>query len=179
MANFIHPTAILFEGKVILGDNIRIGAYCTIGGPPEHKEVDPNNPDEYGTVIIEDGADIRNQVNIDAGLKGSSTIIRKKAMIMAQAHIGHDAIIGEGVTVSSAAIVGGHSKICDFSNLGLNTTLHQFTEVGEGVMLGAGCFAKGKLDEWSIYHTKTKATNQGLNQHLLDKMGLHREKINK
>ena len=179
MANNIHPTAILFTGKVKLGDNIRIGAYCTIGGPPEHKGVNPDNPEEYGIVVIEDGADIRNHVNIDAGLKDGATIIRKKAYIMAHSHIGHDAIIGEGVTVSSGAIVGGHSKLCDFANLGLNSTLHQFTEVGEGTIVGAGCFAKGKLEEWSIYHTKTKATNQGLNKHLIDKMGLHQDKINK
>jgi len=141
MANFIHPTAILFEGKVILGDNIRIGAYCTIGGPPEHKEVDPNNPDEYGTVIIEDGADIRNQVNIDAGLKEKATVIRKGSLIQSHSYIGHDSIIGEKVTVAMGVKIGGGCRVNDFANIGANSTLHQFTEVGEGVMLGAGCFA--------------------------------------
>ena len=37
MANFIHPTAIIYE-DVEIGDNNYIGAYCIIGAPPEHKK---------------------------------------------------------------------------------------------------------------------------------------------
>lgn len=38
MANFIHPTAIIYE-DVEIGDNNYIGAYCIIGAPPEHKNI--------------------------------------------------------------------------------------------------------------------------------------------
>jgi len=40
--NHIHPTAII-DSRVVLGDNISIGAFTTIGFAPEHKTF-TNNP---------------------------------------------------------------------------------------------------------------------------------------
>jgi acetyltransferase-like isoleucine patch superfamily enzyme len=37
------------------------------------------------------------------------------------------------------------------ANLGLHAVLHQFTEVGEGAMVGACAFAKGKLEPFTTY----------------------------
>lgn len=169
--SYIHPTAILFEGKVILkGENIYIGAGCTIGGPPEHKDVDPTKPESYSVVIIEDNVRIMNGVNIDAGYFGP-TEIKEGSLIMAHSHIGHDAEIGPHATISSGTIVGGHSKIGQGAVMGINSTTHQFTEVGPWTIVGAGCFAKGKLEPFSKYHTGQAAKNQGEN-----KVGIERAK---
>lgn len=167
-----YKNSIIRWDKVRIGNNVYIGAGCTIGGPPEHADVDPNNPDEYGTVEIGDNVRIYDSVNINCGMKGGKTVIGEGTIVMAQTHIGHDCKIGKGCRISSASVLGGHTVVEDFVNIGINATTHQFTEVGEGTILGAGCFAKGKLESWSIYHTKTTAKNQGVNEYLLEKMGI-------
>jgi UDP-N-acetylglucosamine acyltransferase len=171
MENVIHPTAVLFQGKVILGKNVYIGAGCTIGGPPEHTEVNPLDPHGYSVVVIGDNVRIMNGVNIDSGYL-RPTEIKEGALIMAHAHIGHDAIIEPYSTISSGAIIGGHSIVKEHANIGINATLHQFTEVGEGTIVGAGCFAKGVLEAWSKYHTRTAAKNQGPNTYKIERVKL-------
>ena len=158
--------------KVVVGKNVYIGFGCTIGGAPEHRDANPMDDESYGDIIIGDNVRIYNQVNIDCGTKGKSTVIEDGATIFSQAYIAHDCRIGENATVSAQAVLGGHTIVKDNANIGINATTHQFTEVGEGTILGAGCFAKGKLEDWSKYHTGKAATNHGLNQHLLDKMGI-------
>jgi UDP-N-acetylglucosamine acyltransferase len=146
MANFIHPTAIIGD-NVILGDNNYIGAYCIIGDPAEHKKYwgQPK-----GKVIIGNGNMITGLVTIDAGTE-EPTIIHNGCFIMKHAHIGHDCIILDNVTISCGAKIGGHSVIKEYSNIGLNAVLHQFTTIEQGCMIGASAFIKGSTEEFSKY----------------------------
>jgi UDP-N-acetylglucosamine acyltransferase len=168
-SSFIHPTATLFEGKVILGKNVYIGAGCTIGGPPEHSKVNPLKPESYSVVIIGDNVKIMNGVNIDSGYQ-RPTEIKEGSFICSHSYIAHDCIIEPFCTISSGAILGGHSHIKRNANIGINATLHQFTEVGEGTIVGAGCFAKGVLEPWSKYHTGIAAKNKGENTHAIERV---------
>ena len=146
MANFIHPTAIIGE-NVILGDNNYIGAYCIIGDPAEHKKFWGQ---EKGKVIIGDNNIITGFVTIDAGTE-YDTFIRNNCFIMKHAHIGHDCRILDNVTISCGAKIGGHSIIKEYSNIGLNAVLHQFSIIEQGCMIGASAFFKGQTKEFSKY----------------------------
>jgi len=146
MANFIHPTAIIGE-NVILGDNNYIGAYCIIGDPAEHKKFWGH---EKGKVIIGDNNIITGLVTIDAGTE-YDTFIRNNCFIMKHAHIGHDCRILDNVTISCGAKIGGHSIIKEYSNIGLNAVLHQFSIIEQGCMIGASAFFKGQSKEYSKY----------------------------
>jgi UDP-N-acetylglucosamine acyltransferase len=146
MANFIHPTAIIGE-NVILGDNNYIGAYCIIGDPAEHKKFWGQ---EKGKVIIGDNNIITGLVTIDAGTE-YDTFIRNNCFIMKHAHIGHDCRILDNVTISCGAKIGGHSIIKEYSNIGLNAVLHQFSIIEQGCMIGASAFFKGQSKEYSKY----------------------------
>ena len=146
MANFIHPTAIIGD-NVILGDNNYIGAYCIIGDPAEHKKYwgQPK-----GKVIIGNGNMITGLVTIDAGTE-DITMIANNCFIMKHAHIGHDCQIKDNVTISCGAKIGGHSIIKEYSNIGLNAVLHQFTIIEQGCMIGASAFIKGSTEEFNKY----------------------------
>ena len=146
MANFIHPTAIIGD-NVILGDNNYIGAYCIIGDPAEHKKYWDK---EIGKVYIGDNNIITGLVTIDAGTKDITTIANN-CFIMKHAHIGHDCIIQDNVTISCGAKIGGHSIIKAYSNIGLNAVLHQFTTIERGCMIGASAFIKCATEEFSKY----------------------------
>lgn len=146
MANFIHPTAIIGD-NVILGDNNYIGAYCIIGDKAEHKAY-WDKP--KGKVIIGNNNVITGLVTIDAGTEGITTI-GNNCFIMKSVHEGHDCQIGNNVTISCGAKIGGHSIIKDFCNIGLNAVLHQFSIVHEGCMIGASAFFKGESEPFTKY----------------------------
>jgi UDP-N-acetylglucosamine acyltransferase len=159
MANFIHPTAIIGE-NVILGDNNYIGAYCIIGDPAEHKKY-WDKP--KGKVIIGDNNIITGLVTIDAGTE-YDTIIQSNCFIMKHAHIGHDCWISSNVTISCGAKIGGHSVIKEYSNIGLNAVLHQFTKIERGCMIGASAFIKGETEEF-IKYAGVPAKKIGINEY--------------
>jgi UDP-N-acetylglucosamine acyltransferase len=159
MANFIHPTAIIGE-NVILGDNNYIGAFCIIGDPAEHKKYWGQ---EKGKVVIGDNNIITGLVTIDAGTE-SPTIIEDNCFIMKHAHIGHDCFIWSNVTISCGAKIGGHSIINEYSNIGLNAVLHQFTRIERGCMIGASAFIKGETEEFTKY-AGVPARKIGINEY--------------
>jgi UDP-N-acetylglucosamine acyltransferase len=159
MANFIHPTAIIGK-NVVLGDNNYIGAYCIIGDPAEHKKYWDK---EIGKVYIGDNNIITGLVTIDAGTE-EVTFIGNDCFIMKHAHIGHDCIIQDNVTISCGAKIGGHSIIKAYSNIGLNAVLHQFTTIERGCMIGASAFIKGATEEFSKY-AGVPAKKIGINEY--------------
>lgn len=159
MANFIHPTAIIGD-NVILGDNNYIGAYCIIGDPAEHKKYWGQSK---GKVYIGNGNMITGLVTIDAGTE-DITYIGNGCFIMKHAHIGHDCLIQDNVTISCGAKIGGHSIIKEYSNIGLNAVLHQFTTIERGCMIGASAFIKGATEEFSKY-AGVPARKIGINEY--------------
>ncbi len=147
--NYIHPTALIGP-NVVLGDNNYIGPYCIIGFPAEHKAfwpvIDGNSwsfPKGFSHVIIGDGNVFTGLVTIDAGTQ-SPTIIRDNTFIMKHSHVGHDAFINSGVTISCGAKIGGHAEICEGANIGLNATIHQRLRVPEYCMIGMGAVVTKK-----------------------------------
>ncbi|CAB4122009.1 LpxA Acyl-[acyl carrier protein] [uncultured Caudovirales phage] len=148
MANFIHPTAIIYD-SVTLGDNNYIGAYCIIGAPAEHKKY-WGDTNWGGGVIIGDNNIITGLVTIDAGTE-ETTWIGNDCFIMKHAHIGHDCNIHSNVTISCGAKIGGHSIIYDKCNIGLNAVLHQWSIIQQGCMIGASAFFKGQSEIYTKY----------------------------
>ena len=69
---------------------------------------------------------------------------------MTKSHIPHDAVLKNKVTISSAAIIGGHAIMGDDSTVGLNSVLHQHTVMGDGAMLGMGSILKGGLPPFML-----------------------------
>jgi UDP-N-acetylglucosamine acyltransferase len=59
---------------------------------------------------------------------------------MTGSHIGHNSVVGDGVTLANGACVAGHASIGDGCFLSACSAVHQFCHVGELVMFqfGAG-----------------------------------------
>lgn len=135
---YIHPTALIAK-NVFIEDNVYIGAYCIIGFAPEWK----NNEDKDCGVLIKSGTRLTGLVTIDAGAH-VRTIIGNNCYLMKHSHVGHDAQIGDNVTISCGAKVGGHATIGSGCNLGLNSVIHQRVKVPKDCMIGASAFVGKK-----------------------------------
>ena len=64
------------------------------------------------------------------------TRIGDDCLIMAQAHVAHDCIIGDGVIMANAATLAGHVIIEDRANIGAYSGVHQFCRVGKEAYIG-------------------------------------------
>ena len=132
-----------------MGRGNYIGPYCIIGYPAEHKKFWIDNKKAFdmllpqfdgkgvGEVEIGDNNVFTGTVTIDASTE-QKTVIMNNCWFLKHSHVGHDAVIGNDVTVSCGAKIGGHSIINDGCNLGLNATIHQWVEVPEQCMIGMG-----------------------------------------
>jgi UDP-N-acetylglucosamine acyltransferase len=138
MSNLIHPTAVIGP-NVIVEDDVYIGPYCIIGFPPEWKGKEDN---DFG-VLIKKGSRITGMVTIDSGAE-KQTVVGENCYLMKHSHVGHDAQLGHGVTLSCGAKIGGHSIVGENTNIGLNAVIHQKVTVPEGCMIGASAFVGKK-----------------------------------
>lgn len=163
--NYIHPTALIGP-NVEIGDGNYIGPFCIIGYPAEHKEfwpgmVQPVFLESLGIVIgkitepfpfvssgsvrIGNNNVITGHVTIDAGTEGI-TEIGDGNWFLKHSHLGHDAKIINGNTISCGVKIGGHCLIGSNVNLGLNSVIHQRKLVPDGVMIGMGAVVTKKTE---------------------------------
>lgn len=165
---FIHPTAYIGE-CVEIHDNVYIGAGCVIGSFAEHPHVKTK---EHGRVIIGSNTTLTKLVTIDCPLEEDSmTIIGDNCYLMSGAHCGHDAVLQHNVTLSCGAKIGGYAHIGSHSTVGLNASVHQWSIVKEGTMIGANCFFKGEGEPFTIY-VGVPHKSIGANWRLQKKLGL-------
>jgi UDP-N-acetylglucosamine acyltransferase len=142
----IHPTAII-HANVEIGEGTIVEAYAVIGSPAEHRDYMREAP---GRVVIGKNCIIREYVTINAGTVGP-TVVGDDCTLLRGSHVGHDAVLGNKVTLSCNALVGGHSYVMDFSNIGLGAVIRQKLVVGPGVMLGMNACATKNLEPWGTY----------------------------
>jgi UDP-N-acetylglucosamine acyltransferase len=141
----IHSTAIIGK-NVTIEDDVYIGPYCVIGMPAEWKGKE--NIDQG--VLIKKGTRITGLVTIDSGVEKITTI-GENCYLMKHSHVGHDAQLGDNVTLSCGSKIGGHSIIENNTNIGLNAVIHQKVTVPEGCMIGASAFV-GKKSILKPFH---------------------------
>lgn len=183
LLNFIHPTAVVDEsvvmgegnyigpfciiGKgVVLGSNNRLEAHCSIGTPPEHKDFWNGN---FQSVVIGDHCMIREYATVNSGTL-SHTVIGSGVSLLHASYVAHDCIIGDQVTVSGNAAMGGHCHLFEGANIGLNASIHQYSVIGHYAMVGMGTVITKKS---VIEPVKTYVGNPArflkINQYAIDK----------
>lgn len=124
---------VIIEGRTTIGADSEIFPYAVLGFAPQSARY------KGGPSIIEVGekCTIREHVTIHPGTEGGEmkTTVGNGCYIMVGAHIGHDCIVGNFVTMANNATLGGHVKIGDYANIGGLAAIHQFTRIGAYVII--------------------------------------------
>ena len=158
----IHPTAVLGDGvrveahahvgpHCVIGAHSRIGRgavvvahttmgerndvhpYAVLGGDPQDRAYKPAVP---GRLIIGDGNIFREHVTLSRSTGDEKpTRIGSNCFLMAYAHVGHNSVLEDDVVMVNGASVAGHASVGRGSLLSAGSGLHQFTRMGELVML--------------------------------------------
>jgi UDP-N-acetylglucosamine acyltransferase len=135
--NYIGPFCYIPDG-VVIGDNNRFEAYCSIGTAPEHRDFF-NNTVTSGCkgVTIGNYNIFREYVTINAGTY-RDTQVGNMVIMLRGSHLGHDVIVEDGVTLSCNVLIGGESYIMEGVNMGLGSICHQYSVIGAYSMIGMG-----------------------------------------
>lgn len=122
------------DGHTFIGEGTRVFPFVSIGMAPQ----DLKYAGEPSTTRIGRRNMIREFVTIHRGTNGGGmlTQIGDDCLLMAQAHVAHDCVLGNGVIMANAATLAGHVIIEDNANVGAYSGVHQFCRVGREAYIG-------------------------------------------
>ncbi len=137
----IGPGCII-EPHVVIRGPTRIGAGNHIYQFSSIGEATPDLKyrNEPTRLVIGDHNVIRENVTIHRGTvqDRSETTIGDHNLIMANAHIGHDSIIGNRTVLVNNSALAGHVSVGDWAILSGYTLVHQFCQIGAHSFTGMG-----------------------------------------
>lgn len=132
--NYIGPHCY-FQNNIEIGQYNRFEAFVAIGALGE-MGAKGDVFVEGGKIIIGDGNSLREYVNVHSPVRRKNTLIGNKCYIMNKVYIAHDCQIGDNVMMSALAKFGGGVTAGNNANFGMGAAVHQWTDVGENVMVG-------------------------------------------
>lgn len=161
---YIHPNAKLgnnvtvepfayIDANVEIGDNClimsnanirngaRLGKNCTVfpGAVVAAVPQDLKYKGEETFAIVGDNTTIRECCTINKGTSAKGqTVVGDNCLLMAYSHIAHDCILKNNIIIGNATQLAGEVEVFDHAILSGGTLVHQFTRVGEHVMIQGG-----------------------------------------
>lgn len=164
---------ISIAGSTSIGARTVVYPFASLGHAPQ----DNKYKGEDTELLIGTDNVIRESACLHLGtVQGRGrTVIGNKCLLMNGAHIGHDGVVGNGVTFASNAVTGGLAYVEDAVIIGGNAAIHQLGRIGMGAFIG-GCapvvgdvIPYGMVDNTGALH--------GLNVVGLKRRGATRETI--
>jgi UDP-N-acetylglucosamine acyltransferase len=139
--NCVIGANVVIEGEVSIGRGNRIGHGAMIGGEPQDIGFSPTT---RSRVEIGEHNIIREQCTIHRGTTADSeTKIGDENFLMANAHVGHNCVIGNKVIIANNVLLGGYVTVRDQAFLGGGSIFHQNMRVGRLIIAqGGSAFSK-------------------------------------
>lgn len=161
-------------GRTSVGPRTRIFPFASIGHQPQ----DLKYKGEPSTLSI--GADclIREGVTMNPGTAGGglATVVGDKCAFLANSHVGHDCMVGNGVIFSNNVMLAGHCNVGDYAILGGGAAVIQFARVGAHAFIGGMSGLENDLIPYGMA-IGNRAHLSGLNIVGLQRRGFTRENI--
>lgn len=142
----IHSGAVILNGSRI-GRNCRIHSSAVIGGVPQ----DLKFKGEKTLAIIGDNTVIREFATINRGTASKGkTVIGNNCLIMSYCHVAHDCYLHNNIIMSNACQIAGEVEIEDYAVIGGGTLVHQFTHIGQHIMLQGGSHVNKDIPPYAM-----------------------------
>ena len=122
------------EGPTSVGEDNLFFPYSTAGVASQ----DLKYKGERAETRIGHRNRIREFVTIHRGTQGGGlvTAIGSDNLLMAYAHVAHDALIGDHVIMANGVTLAGHVTIGDWADISAFTGVHQFCRIGRHAFVG-------------------------------------------
>ncbi|MGB0215171.1 MAG: acyl-ACP--UDP-N-acetylglucosamine O-acyltransferase [Alteromonas oceani] len=187
----VGPFSIIGD-EVVIGDNCRIESHVVIKGPTRIGQgnhfyqfssigedcQDKKYAGERTELIIGNNNVFREGVTVHRGTVQDEGVTRigSDNLIMVNAHIAHDCVIGDNVIMANNVMVAGHVDIGDYAILGGATAIHQFCKIGAHSFMGGGAIVLRDVPPY-VMVSGTKYIPQGINSEGLRRRGYGKETI--
>ncbi|QQR40516.1 acyl-ACP--UDP-N-acetylglucosamine O-acyltransferase [Devosia rhizoryzae] len=164
------------EGNTVIGKGTRIFPFASVGHEPQ----DLKFHGEDSRLEIGERCTIRESVTINPGTQngGMLTKIGNDCLIMANAHVAHDAILGNNVIMANYVGIAGHVHVGDNVIFGGTCVIHQFSRIGSHAFIGAQSMVDGDVIPYGMA-IGNRAHLTGLNLVGLKRRGFEREAIHR
>ena len=129
----VAPHGIV-TGHTTLGARNRVFSGAVVGGIPQ----DLKYRGEPTETVIGDGNTFREYVTINAGTVQDQGVTRigNGCLFMANSHVGHDCVVGDGAIIANSVALAGHVVLEDHVHFGGLSAAHQFSRVGRLAFIG-------------------------------------------
>lgn len=162
------------QGNTKLGAKSRLFPFASVGSEPQDLKFNG----EDVSLEIGENCTIREGVTINPGTAGdkSVTIVGNNCTFLANSHVAHDCIIGNGVICSNGALIAGHCEIGDHVIFGGGSAIHQFSRVGHHAFIGGMAGVEGDVIPFGMA-LGNRAHLAGLNLIGMKRAGIARDSI--
>jgi UDP-N-acetylglucosamine acyltransferase len=165
---------VVIDGRTRIGEQNRIFAFCSIGGPPQDKKY----AGEPTALEIGERNTIREFCTFNCGTAQDAGVTRigSDNWIMSYVHIAHDCQVGSNTIFANVAQLAGHVRVGDYAILGGFTGAHQFVSIGSHSITGV---ATVLLQDLPPYVTAAGNTAKpfGINSEGLKRRGFKPETV--
>jgi UDP-N-acetylglucosamine acyltransferase len=170
----LEPHAIV-RGPAKLGRGNHVFSFSVLGGDPQ----DYTYTGQRVTLEIGDNNEFREFSTVNRGtIKGGGvTRVGHDNLIMSYAHVGHDCVIGNRVTLINGAQLAGHIHVEDYATISSFCLLHQFSRVGRNSYIGAGTVITQDVPPFSMIVSSRETRCFGINRLGLERQGFSPERI--
>ncbi len=155
----IGPHAVI-DPYVEIGNDCHVFQFASVGAVPQSLKF----KGELTWTKIGDRCIIREFVTVNRGTEegGGVTRIGDDCLLMAYAHIAHDAILGNQVVMANNATLAGHVVIGNHATVGGLTAVHQFVRIGDYAFVGGKTVVVKDITPY-VLASGDRATLHGLN----------------
>jgi len=122
------------DGRTFVGDETRLFPFVSLGLASQ----DLKYRGEPAETRVGRRCRLREFVTVHRGTEGGGmlTSIGDDCLVMAQAHVAHDCLVGDGVIMANGATLAGHVRVEGGANIGAYSGVHQFCRVGREAYVG-------------------------------------------
>ncbi|MFW5739171.1 MAG: acyl-ACP--UDP-N-acetylglucosamine O-acyltransferase [Myxococcota bacterium] len=139
---------VVIFGPTRIGENNVVHPFAVLGGDPQHRDY------RGETTHLEVGDDntIREHVTIHRGTVegGGVTHVGHNCLLMAGAHIAHDATVGDRVTLTNGTLLGGHVQLADWVVTAGHVAVAPFVRVGTSAFLAGNAMVERDVPPFVI-----------------------------
>lgn len=165
---------VAVAGRTTIGARTKVFPFASLGHQPQ----DLKYRGEASTLTIGEDCLIREGVTMNPGTEGGglATVVGNRCAFLANSHVGHDCVVGDGVVLSNNVMLAGHVALGDHVIIGGGAAVIQFTRVGAHAFVGGMTGLENDLIPYGMA-MGNRAYLAGLNIVGLKRRGFPREDI--
>ena len=125
---------VVIGGTTTVGEGTEIFPFASIGLRPQDRKYHG----EASRLEIGEKCTIREHVTINPGTEGGGLLTRigNGCLLLVGAHVAHDCVLGDHVTLVNNATLAGHCRVGDHAVLGGLSAVHQYVRIGDYGFVG-------------------------------------------